>query len=175
MERHLLLRMSCCCLWRQDRTCSSTVQEDDLPLIYEENIDFVKSNKQINLEIKQMIEKEEDVWKCKVCGKHASSRPSIQYHAKTHTDGISVSCHICSKILTNKQTLRQHISGNHSELFSCDICGKAGMKKANYYIHKRNNHQIKSAWTLKGPFKTINPTNLGFWLNLRWPPLPSEL
>ena len=70
---------------------------------------------------------------------------AIQYHAKTHTDGISVSCHICSKILTNKQTLRQHISGNHSELFSCDICGKSGMKKANYYMHKRNNHQIKSA------------------------------
>ena len=108
-------------------------------------IDNLRMSKEgINLQVREVIEKIEDVWKCKLYGKHAASKPSIVYHAKTHIEGISLPCDICDKIFPNKQTLRQHISGIHSELFSCDVCGKSGMKKANYYLHKRNKHQILS-------------------------------
>ena len=93
-----------------------------------------------SLQLNEMIEKIAGVWICKVCGKTASQRQSIQRHAETHLGGMSHACHICSKTFTNTHRLSSHISGIHSELFSCDICGKTGMNRRTYNNHKQTKH-----------------------------------
>jgi ribosomal protein L37AE/L43A len=91
-----------------------------------------------------MIEKNEGLWKCKVCGKTAATRQHIQNHAERHIEGVSHVCHICSKTLSTRKNLKNHISGNHSELFSCDLCGKSGMTRKEYYNHKRVHTKVLS-------------------------------
>jgi len=95
---------------------------------------------ELSLQITEMIEKIEGVWRCKICGKTANAKNHIQYHAETHIEGMSYDCHIYSKIFPNRPGLRSHISGVHTELFSCDICGKTGMNKMAYRAHKLRNH-----------------------------------
>ena len=91
----------------------------------------LSTNNEIDLQIEQMIDKnEEGLWNCKVCGKTLSKKYNVKRHAETHIDGMSHVCHICSKIFPNRPNLQSHIYDNHSELSSCDICGKSGMNRA---------------------------------------------
>ena len=91
-----------------------------------------------------MIEKNEGVWKCKVCGKTSDIKGNILRHAERHIEGMSHACHLCSKTFTSRPNLQSHISRIHSELFSCDICGKAGMNRIGYRDHKRRQHKLSS-------------------------------
>ena len=97
-------------------------------------------NNELNLHINEMIEKNEGVWRCKVCGKTASLKRGIRRHAEAHILGISHACHICSKTFTNRPNLNWHIYRIHSELFSCEICGKIGMNREAFRSHKRTKH-----------------------------------
>ena len=91
----------------------------------------------LDLHILEMIEKSDGVWQCKVCGKSNSHKGHMQYHAETHIEGMSHACHICNKSYPNRHALRSHIDKIHSELLSCDLCGKSGMNKSVYHDHKR--------------------------------------
>merc|ERR1712179_823263 len=95
-------------------------------------------NNEILIQLNEMIEKNESVWKCKRCGK---TRKTIQRHAETHIEGMSFSCHFCSKTFANSRCLAAHISGIHTELFSCDLCGKTGMHRIAYRNHKQSKHK----------------------------------
>jgi hypothetical protein len=99
------------------------------------------TNTEIDLQIEQIIEKNEGLWKCKECGKTKAHKGHLKEHAEIHLEGISHVCHICRKAFRSRHTLRTHISHKHSELFSCDICGKSGMDRAAHNNHKRNNHR----------------------------------
>ena len=84
------------------------------------------------------MEKRKGVWRCKICGKTIKANNGyIRKHAEIHIEGMSYACNICSKTFTNRHGLSSHISDNHSELLSCDICGKTGMNKIAYRNHKR--------------------------------------
>ena len=85
-----------------------------------------------------MIEKSDSVWKCKVCGKTNPNMGNMLQHAETHIEGMSRDCHICNKSFSNRAGLRVHINNIHSELLSCDLCGKSGMNKKSYYKHKQS-------------------------------------
>ena len=85
----------------------------------------------------EIIEKSDGVWKCKVCGKVTPKKTNIQCHAESHIEGISHFCHIRTKRFSNRSSLRGHIKDVHSELVSCDLCGRSGMNKKDYYNHKR--------------------------------------
>ena len=104
----------------------------------------MKNINEPNLQLEQMIEKNEGLWKCKVCGKTAARKGSIQRHAERHIEGVSHVCHICNKTLSTRQNLRDHINGNHSELFSCEVCGKSGMPRKVYHNHKRYHPKVLS-------------------------------
>ena len=92
---------------------------------------------ELDIQIVEMIAKNEGGWKCKVCGKTENKKSHIQRHAERyHIEGMSHACHLCSKTFTNRHNLQKHISCIHSELFSCDICGKAGMNRKGYRNHK---------------------------------------
>ena len=87
-----------------------------------------------------MIEKNEGVWTCKVCGKTAVKRQHIKTHAEKHIDGMVFACQICTKTFTNRANLVCHISNNHTGLFSCDSCEKASMTRSAFNQHKRRAH-----------------------------------
>ena len=96
-------------------------------------------NTNLDLQIEQMIEKNEGLWKCKVCGKTSRPKNIIKRHAETHIEGVSHSCHICNKTLSNRPSLKVHIINAHSELsFTCNNCGNTGMTKMAYKKHKSN-------------------------------------
>ena len=91
----------------------------------------------LDLQIKQMIEKSDGLYKFKVCGRTNHNMGTIWIHAETHIKGMSHACHICNKSFPNRQGLRCHINHFHSELLSCDLCGKS------YYNHKQaRQHKI---------------------------------
>ena len=97
-------------------------------------------NNELSQQINEMIEKNEGMWRCKICGKMASKSYNIRTHAETHIEGMSHVCKLCGKTFTTGHNLSQHVSNIHSELFSCDICGTTGMHRQAYRDHKRKNH-----------------------------------
>merc|ERR1712086_1161527 len=102
------------------------------------------TNHELALQIGGMIEKQEGLWRCKVCGKTATRESQTRRHAETHIEGLSHVCHICSKTCSTRHSLKDHIYNIHSELISCDICGKNGMNRLAYNSHKRKNHTALS-------------------------------
>jgi len=111
----------------------------EIAKVNEGNLNLQTINDQLSLQIDEMIEKNEGVWRCKICGK-TSAHSNIRRHAEIHIEGMSHACHICNKTFTNRTNLSQHIFRTHSELFSCDICDKTGMNRATYTAHKRRKH-----------------------------------
>ena len=99
------------------------------------------ANGDLDLQITQMIEKSDGVWKCKLCGKINANKSHLREHAESHIDGMSHACHICNRILSTRKSLRGHINDYHSVLLSCDLCGKSGMNKVAYYRHKKSHHR----------------------------------
>jgi len=105
----------------------------------------VTKNEEIDAQVEQMIVKKDGLWECTICGKTTLYISHMREHTETHIDGISHACHICSKTFSSRHTLRNHISGIHSELFTCDVCGKSGMNKHAYRAHQRRQHKLFSA------------------------------
>ena len=99
-------------------------------------------NSDLDLQILEMIEKSDDVWKCKVCGKTSNYKKDMRDHAESHILGISHTCNICNKSFSNRPSLRPHINHIHNGQLTCDLCGKSGMNKSTYYHHKRTQHKI---------------------------------
>jgi len=98
-------------------------------------------NNELDIQIEQMIEFNEGLWKCRICGKATPGKKQImKNHVETHIEGRANECHICSKSFKTRQLLKMHVYGIHSELFSCQICGKSEMNKHAYLKHNRRNH-----------------------------------
>ena len=96
----------------------------------------VASKEDLDRKIDQMIEKNDELWQCKVCGKMVKKRQDVRNHAETHIEGIAHACHICNKSSSTRSALRMHIMDNHSQLsFDCNICGNVGMTKMAFKWH----------------------------------------
>ena len=99
----------------------------------------VNINYELDLQIEQMVEKNEGLWKCKVCGRTAKQKSMIKRHAEIHIPGVTHACHVCNKSLSTRNSLKTHIIDAHSkQLFSCNICGKSEMNKIGFKNHKLN-------------------------------------
>ena len=104
----------------------------------------LNTNHELDFQIEQMIEKNEGLWKCKVCGNTTATKQSTQRHAERRIEGVSHVCHVCSKTHSTRHNRQDHISRYHSGLFSCDICGKSGMTRRAYHNHNRSHHKVLS-------------------------------
>ena len=104
----------------------------------------VNKNKELDAQVQQLLMKKDGLWECKICGKTSLYKNHMRQHTETHIEGVSHTCHICSKTFGSRHNLRGHISGIHSELFTCDVCGKSGMNKYSYRAHQQRQHQIFS-------------------------------
>ena len=115
------------------------VETKDVALIGSQEDNYVvDGNADLDQQIDQMIEKNDELWQCKVCGKMVKTRREIRNHAETHIEGISHACHICNKASSTRTALRMHIIDNHSQLsFDCNICGKMKMTKMVFKSHKQ--------------------------------------
>ena len=108
------------------------VQRDDEVLVLNTNIG-------VDHQIDQMIEKNDGLWQCKVCGKTTHKSNVIRNHAETHIEGVSHSCHICNKTSTTRKALKVHIIDNHSDLsYTCSVCERSDMNKMAFKHHKRS-------------------------------------
>jgi len=95
-----------------------------------------KMNHEIDLQIEQMIEKNGVMQTCKECGKTTSQKINLKRHVETHIKGFSHICQICNKTFSNRPGLQVHMSGIHSALIACEVCGKTGMNKTSFRNHK---------------------------------------
>ena len=109
--------------------------KDGILIKVDENNPMPNTNPELHFQKDQMIEKTEDGWKCKVCGKTSDHRRVILSHTETHIEGVSYICHICSKTCSTRQYLSVHMSNMHTDLLSCDDCGKDGMNRGAYRKH----------------------------------------
>merc|ERR1719147_419493 len=116
----------------EEKMSTVSVEEnaDNNVVIKEENLLPQSSNNEISLQINEMIEKNEEMWRCRMCGKTAMHKGNLKQHIELHhLEGMAHDCHICNKTFLNRHNLRYHLSNIHSELLSCEICGKIGMTK----------------------------------------------
>ena len=119
-----------------------TEVEDGHIVVKTEEENTPKTKNDLNLQINKMIEKSKGLWNCKVCGKTSSRISNIKDHAERHIAGTSYTCNICNKTFPNRPSLKNHDAKIHSELISCDICGKSGMNKIASWYHKRREHNL---------------------------------
>ena len=75
----------------------------------------LNTNIELNLQIEEMIEKNEGIWKCKVCGKTSKYKNNVRRHVETHIKGLSYECHFCNKNAANKNSLNVHMSRYHNK------------------------------------------------------------
>ena len=122
--------------------------EDDVLKENNAETDQLDENSDLDLQITEMIEKCEGIWKCKVCGKTTTQGIHMRSHVETHIEGISQACHICNISLRNRVSLRNHINRIHCELLSCDLCGKSGMNRISYSRHKQSRQHKTLSGTL---------------------------
>ena len=113
--------------------CFDTTEEEKV---------FTSLNTELDLQIKQMIIRQEGVWKCKLCGKTSYQKGLIRNHTETHIKGEHI-CGSCNKVFSTRHSLGTHISNIHCvNLATCNICGKTGMNKMTYSNHKNKEHRI---------------------------------
>jgi len=116
-----------------------TFDTNEIVLIqYEDESPPANMVDELDVQIEQMSEMIDGLWKCKVCGKSAKHKSHLRDHAETHLEGVSHTCHICNKSSSTRKALKVHVNNYHSQMsFDCNICGNVGMTKIAFKNHKR--------------------------------------
>ena len=103
----------------------------------------------------ELIDKDGDLWSCKVCGKSAQeskARDRLKNHVQIHMD-LTHACDLCGKTCSTKGALGQHMYKQHrdvveeiikrkneSKQFRCDLCGKKSTTKTALDQHMVKRH-----------------------------------
>ena len=56
-----------------------------------------------------LLEQCEVGWKCKQCGKLASTKGNIELHAEAHVDGLSFDCSKCDESFSTRRKVNNHL------------------------------------------------------------------
>jgi len=76
-------------------------------------IDSTDAN-EIKAKVRELIEKIDGKYSCKVCHKSSSDASNMQRHIETHIDGLSYNCQYCGKTFRTKNSLSGHVTRFHS-------------------------------------------------------------
>ncbi|KAH7721424.1 zinc finger protein [Aphelenchoides avenae] len=81
------------------------------------------------------------LFKCPICGKEYSKRPSLRRHRETHSGKLH-ECDQCEKKYNRRGTLLAHKRMAHEEpgQYECDECGRLCAHKKALLDHKRGVH-----------------------------------
>ena len=73
------------------------------------------SNVEAKVAVDDLVEKTENGYMCKACGKISTSRVSsdIRRHAEIHIEGLSFDCQLCGKTFRSRNLLNTHKSAQH--------------------------------------------------------------
>ena len=78
---------------------------------------IVQDINELDKTVEELIDDDEGVLKCKVCGKvstaKANMRQNMRKHVEIHIEGLSFDCQICSKSFRSRENLRYHIMRQH--------------------------------------------------------------
>ena len=83
------------------------------------------------------LERIDDLWECKYCGKSFVKKNHAKSHVEIHMKNVLYSCQICNKTFRTKDSFRVHSRNAHTdETFVCTMCGKSGMSRMAFKNHK---------------------------------------
>ena len=73
------------------------------------------SNTEAKAAVDDLVEKTENGYRCKACGKMSTSKFSsdIRRHAEIHIEGLSFDCQLCDKTFRSRIALNNHKLNNH--------------------------------------------------------------
>ena len=104
----------------------------------------MNTNMELDLQIEQIVKRNEGLCNCKVCGKTSKKKTHIKQHAETHIAGRVNNCHICNKTSSTRASLNFHISNYHSGLsFTCNFCSKSWVTRDAFNKHNRVVHKAE--------------------------------
>ena len=69
------------------------------------------SNVEVKAAVDDLVEKTENGFMCKACGKISTSKTSsdIRRHAEIHIEGLSFDCQLCDKTFRSRNILKCHM------------------------------------------------------------------
>ena len=65
-------------------------------------------NSEVNEKFKELVVKDNGLWRCTVCDKTMKSGRDMKRHLETHLEGLSYDCQYCGKTFRSVNALRQH-------------------------------------------------------------------
>ena len=93
---------------------NSCGEEDKALVKLDDSKPVFNTDQELDFQIVSMIEKNDGIWRCNVCGKQTLKKSNIRQHAETHIDGVFHACHICGKNVSTRHNLQSHVSRQHS-------------------------------------------------------------
>ena len=102
------------------RATKKTIKRDSGEVL-KENVGIVATiassdTNEIQMKVKELTDKVDGKYICKVCNKSSSHQYNILKHIETHIDGISYNCHQCGKTFRSVNSLSCHKSIFHKNL-----------------------------------------------------------
>jgi len=117
------------------------------------NESIAATNEEWREKVESLIEKDGDLWHCKVCGKLAEdskARWTLKTHVETHLD-LQHPCKFCDKTCSTTKILSNHMYKRHRDLmatlpqdskdFECAICGVGATSEKALEQHKYKRHR----------------------------------
>ena len=83
---------------------NSNAEKFNFPLLNMVNVDASEQEEKI----KEMIDFNDGVFTCKVCGKTSNKKFVLQNHMETHIKGLSLPCQQCGKTFRSTASLKNH-------------------------------------------------------------------
>ena len=74
------------------------------------------SNIDAKAAVDELVERIEEGWRCKSCGKTAKTASDIRRHAEIHIDGLSFDCPVCQESFRSRNSLNRHKHTKHRNI-----------------------------------------------------------
>ena len=68
--------------------------------------------------VDEIVEKVEDGWRCKTCGKTTTRASDIRRHAEIHIEGLAFDCPLCGKTFRARKHVNNHKQKEHKNIFN---------------------------------------------------------
>ena len=96
-------------------------RDSDEQEAFKENVGIVTTidttdKNEIKAKVKELSEKIDGIYVCKVCQKSSSHHHTLLRHIETHIEGLSYSCQHCEKTFRSVNSLTSHKSLNHKSV-----------------------------------------------------------